>query len=206
MTGVIAVIPRGRQNRSVDGTQHRVGASVARGLGAVMLCLLAITVPTVGAQTPAPSTPAPPPIPTWRLSAINTVRAESWRFFEPRPGGGDPDYAYLGDRLRVDVRGHWAKVELTLAAQHVGMIGLPDGALGPGALGPGALYFDQGGRRSNSSQVYLRSANLRFPAVVWGVDLQGGPHGLHLGRGGAERRAEDRDHEAPASRIVNVIY
>lgn len=131
------------------------------------------------AQTPVAAPPAPTP--TWRLSATNTARLESWRYFEPRPGGGDPDYTFLGDRLRVDVRGHWARVDLTLAGQVVGMAGLPEEAIGPGALGLGALYYDQGGRRSTSGQMYLRAANLRFPSVVSGVDVTVGRMGYTSG-------------------------
>ncbi|MCC7125587.1 MAG: alginate export family protein [Acidobacteria bacterium] len=131
------------------------------------------------AQTAAP--PASAPVPTWRLSAFNTLRLESWRFFDPRPGGGDPDALFLGDRLRLDVRGHWTKVDLTLAAQVVGMAGLPSQAVGPGALGVGALYYDQGGRRANSGQVYLRFANLKFPAVVPGLDITVGRMGYTSG-------------------------
>ncbi len=156
------------------------GRSV-RAVGAVLLCVLAIP-PRAQAQPPTPSAPAAAaPVSTWRLSAINTMRLESWRYFDPRPGGGDPDYDFLGDRLRVDVRGHWAKVDLTLAAQYVGMFGLPDRAVGPGPLGLGPLYFDQGGRRSNSGQLFLRFANLRFPAVAKGVDLQVGRMGYTSG-------------------------
>ncbi|MGE0815376.1 MAG: alginate export family protein [Vicinamibacterales bacterium] len=112
---------------------------------------------------------------------MNLTRLESWRFFAPRPGGGDPDYAFLADRLRVDLRGHWPRVDLTLAAQVVGMAGLPDRAVGPGALGTGALYFDQGGRRSESGQVYLRFATLRFPNVARGLDLAVGRMGYTSG-------------------------
>ena len=143
--------------------------------------VLTVTVSTAVAQpSPAPAATAPP-TPTWRVSATNVMRLESWRYFEPRPGGGDPDYAFLADRLRVDLRGHWARVDLTLAAQYVGMAGLPDRAVGPGALGTGALYFDQGSRASNESQIYLRFANLRFPAVARGVDLQIGRMGYLSG-------------------------
>ena len=143
--------------------------------------MLTATVSTAGAQpSPAPAATAPP-TPTWRVSATNVMRLESWRYFEPRPGGGDPDYTFLADRLRVDVRGHWARVDFTLAAQYVGMAGLPDRAVGPGALGTGALYFDQGSRASNESQIYLRFANLRFPAVARGVDLQIGRMGYLSG-------------------------
>lgn len=143
--------------------------------------VLTVTVSTAVAQpSPAPAATAPP-TPTWRVSATNVMRLESWRYFEPRPGGGDPDYTFLADRLRVDLRGHWARVDLTLAAQYVGMAGLPDRAVGPGALGTGALYFDQGSRASNASQIYLRFANLRFPAVARGVDLQIGRMGYLSG-------------------------
>ncbi len=139
------------------------------------------TVSTAGAQPSAAPAAAAPAVPTWRVSAANVMRLESWRYFEPRPGGGDPDYTFLADRLRVDLRGHWARVDLTLAAQYVGMAGLPDRAVGPGALGTGALYFDQGRRASNASQIYLRFANLRFPAVARGVDLQIGRMGYLSG-------------------------
>jgi Alginate export len=175
-----------------DGLE--VGRATPRGIAATLTLVVLMAVTTVAraqtptARVPPPSTPAPSvaatpasAIPTWRLSAINTARAESWRYFEPRPGGGDPDYAYLGDRARVDVRGHWSRVDLTLGLQHVGFIGLPEGASGPGPLGLGPLYFDQGGRRSNSSQIYLRFANLRFPALAKGLDLQVGRMGYTSG-------------------------
>lgn len=116
--------------------------------------------------------PAAPPAATWQASAVNVTRVESWGFFEPQPGGGDPDYAFLGNRLRVEARRRWRRVEVTLAAQHVGLVGLPTGASGPGALGTGALYFDQGGRRENPQGLYLRYAIVRFPNVLPGVDLQ----------------------------------
>jgi len=112
------------------------------------------------------------------------TRLETWRFFEPRPGGGDPDYIFLADRLRVDVRGHWRKADLTLAGQSVGMAGLPETASGPGALGTGSLYFDQGGHRSNTSQLYLRLANVRFPNLLPGVDLTIGRMGYASGAEG----------------------
>ena len=137
--------------------------------------------PTTAPAQPAAPVPAPPPPSTWRISGINLLRLESWRFFEPRQGGGDPDYAFLADRLRVDLRGHWRRVDLMLAGQYVGMAGLPARAIGPGALGTGSLYFDQGGRHTSSQQLYLRVANLRFPNAVPGVDLQVGRQGYTSG-------------------------
>lgn len=70
---------------------------------------------------------------------------------------------------------------MTVAAQYVGMTGLPSRATGPGALGVGALYFDQGGRQSDSGQVYLRFANVRLPNIGRGVDLQLGRMGYTSG-------------------------
>ena len=127
---------------------------------------------SVSAQ-PQP-TPAPTPPPTWQASAANLARVESWRYFEPAPGGGDPRYTFLGDRLRLELRGRWARVQATLAAQYVGFVGLPDNASGPGPFGTGALYYEQGGRRTNPQQLYLRYANVRFSQGPQGVDLQVG--------------------------------
>lgn len=141
--------------------------------------VLAWAQPTA-AQPAAPAQPPSPPS-TWRLSATNVVRVESWRFFEPHAGGGDPDYTFLADRLRLDVRGHWPRVDLTVAGQYVGMAGLPTRAIGPGALGTGAHYFDQGGRSGSSQQLYLRFASLRFSHALPGLDVQVGRMGYTSG-------------------------
>jgi len=122
-------------------------------------------------QTPAP---AAAPAPTWQASIANLTRVESWRFFEPPPTGGDPDYVFLGNRLRVELRGRWPRVQTTLAAQYVGFVGLPENASNPGPFGTGSLYFDQGGRHANQQQLYLRYANVRFPDLFPGLDLQVG--------------------------------
>lgn len=165
-----------------DPCPGRARADLRRWLSC--LGLWAVSALHAGAQTTT-AVPVPPvPPPTWRLSATNMTRLEAWRFFEPRPGGGDPDYIFLADRLRVDVRGHWRKADLMLAAQGVGMAGLPETASGPGALGAGPLYFDQGGRRSNTSQLYLRLANVRFPNLLPGVDLAIGRMGYASGAEG----------------------
>jgi hypothetical protein len=162
--------------RCADRPPHRRRLTGTR--AAVLVCAVAVAVSTPVAVA---QTVPPPPAPTWQVAAVNVLRAESWRFFEPRPGGGDPDYAFLGDRLRLDLRGRWRRVELTVAAQYVAMAGLPADAIGPGALGTGALYFDQGGRRTTSHQLFLRFANLRLPNLRRGVDLQIGRMGYTSG-------------------------
>ena len=114
------------------------------------------------------------PAPTWQASIANLTRVESWRFFEPAPTGGDPDYVFVGNRLRLELRGRWPRVQTTVAAQHVGFVGLPERASNPGPFGTGSLYFDQGGRHVNQQQLYLRYAHVRFPELARGLDLQVG--------------------------------
>ena len=65
-------------------------------------------------------------------------------------------------------------MDVIVTAQHVGFLGLPDDATGPGPLGLGSLYFEQGGRRTNPQQLYLRYANVRLKQVLPGLDLQVG--------------------------------
>jgi hypothetical protein len=143
--------------------------------GLVLACLV-VSVAHAGQATPAAQ-----PTATWQASLVNVTRIESWRYFEPPPAGGDPDYTFLGNRLRVEARGRWPRVEVTVAAQYVGQVGLPTNASGPGALGTGALYFDQGGQRENSQELYLRYALVRFPSVWPGIDLQLGRMGYTSG-------------------------
>jgi hypothetical protein len=63
-------------------------AGVAPGVLTSALSLV-LWASVAAAQSAAP----PPPPPTWQVAAVNVLRVESWRFFAPRPGGGDPDYA-----------------------------------------------------------------------------------------------------------------
>ena len=181
MTSV--TMPDPTRRRAVPSPPVPAAARVARvALVALVAMLLGGSGRPAAAQSPPPAQPAARAAqPTWQASGVNVMRLESWRYFEPNPGGGDPDYTFLGDRLRFDVRGHWPSVDVNVSAQYVGMAGLPDRASGPGALGVGALYFDQGGRRVNSSQIYLRFANVRFPAVAPGVALQIGRMGYTSG-------------------------
>jgi hypothetical protein len=125
------------------------------------------------AQTPV-ATPVPPPPPAWQVAGSWLARWESWNYFEPPPTGGDPTYSFLGNRARFEVRGRHARAQVTVGAQYVVMAGLPENASNPGAFGTGALYYDQGGRRTNPQQLWLRYANVRLPNVIRGLDLQAG--------------------------------
>ncbi len=122
--------------------------------------------------------PASPPS-TWRWSLANLTRVEVWNYFEPRPGGGDPDYAFLANQLRVDLTGTWPAVDVAAGVQYVQFGGLPTDASGPGALGTGALYYDHSGRR-DSHQVYLKRLDLRAK-LPGGLRLQVGRFGYASG-------------------------
>lgn len=111
-------------------------------------------------QAPAGAVEAPA-APTTTFFARNWTRVESWRFFEPPPAGGDPDYTFIANRLQAGLRHVRPRLELTGAVQYVQFGGLPRDAIGPGALGTGALYFDAS-QDTTSSQVYLKTLSVRF--------------------------------------------
>lgn len=145
--------------------------------GAILLCGVITPAPAAG-QTPAPN-PAvgTPPAVVWRVR--NTTRAEVWRFFEPRPGGGNPDYSFLANRLLAGLEMKRRRWEFTAYLQYVQFAGLPVAAIGPGPLGTGALYFDHA-QRSDSRQVFLKALHATFlPAA--GVRVQVGRFGATAG-------------------------
>ncbi|MEQ1897057.1 MAG: alginate export family protein [Vicinamibacterales bacterium] len=149
--------------------------------GGARLSLLIAAIASSATAGPQPGSPAPAPSSAWTFLAQDTFRVESWRFFEPHPGGGNPDYHFAANRLLLQVRRAMPRIEFRLAVQHVGLAGLPPLASGPGALGTGALYFDQGGRRRHPQQLYLRYANLRLKRILPGLDLQVGRQGYASG-------------------------
>lgn len=125
--------------------------------------------PPVGTPPP-PAAAAPSAVDGWSFSLRDVARVETWNYFTPRPGGGDPTSTHLGNRLTLGAawrRGRWlAQGQL----QYVQFIGLPSAAIGPGPLGTGALYYDHSGRR-DARQVYLRTLTVSGRDVVPGVDV-----------------------------------
>ncbi len=115
-----------------------------------------------------------------------------WRYFEPRPGGGNPNYTFPANRLlaRIDFRSR--RIEATAAVQYVQFGGLPPNATGPGPLGTGPQYFDHAGRR-DSRQVYLRTLQVRFKDAGRGLTVQVGRFGY---ASGAESASGDQKIEA----------
>jgi hypothetical protein len=84
------------------------------------------------------------------LYVEDNLRWEHWEFFDPAPPGGDPDYDFGANRLRVGVRYERPQLALHAAVQYVQLFGLPADAIGTpgGALGTGAVYFDHAGERA----------------------------------------------------------
>jgi hypothetical protein len=138
-----------------------------------LIVALVVVVPShpAAAQVPAVSGVGAPR-PSWVLLAQDTFRVESWAFFEPPAGGGNPDYTFAANRLMLQARYTAPRFDVRLAAQHVALMGLPRTAAGPGAFGTGALYFDQGGRRRYPQQLYLRYASVRVRNVAPGLSLE----------------------------------
>ena len=133
-----------------------------------LAALLALLAQAPNATPP----PAPTPTPTWTWNLVNMTRVESWQFFEPPRSGGDPDYAFVANRLRVSLTGRWKHFDFSTAVQYVQFGGLPSDAVGPGALGTGALYYQHSGDTS-SHGLYPRTLNLRV-RLPHGVTLQAG--------------------------------
>ena len=147
--------------------------------GGIRSAVLALTaaivsmVPASGALAQTATPPAQAQAPSaWRVTVSNLTRVESWRFFEPAPAGGDPDYAFIANRLRVTATLRRPRFDLSAAGQYGQFGGLPSGASGPGALGTGALYFQHAGS-PDSRGLYLRTLDLRV-RLPRGVTLQGG--------------------------------
>jgi hypothetical protein len=116
----------------------------------------------------------------------NTSRVESWRFFAPPPSGGNPDYTFVANRLRVGVAGTWSRIDANATVQYVQFGGLPNDASGPGPLGTGALYYSHAGR-TDSRGVYLRTLNARA-RLPGGLAIQAGRMPYQSGAEAPSRR------------------
>ncbi len=126
----------------------------------------------VRAQEPASGAGTPPPSAAGDTSFVvqNLTRAELWRFFEPRAGGGrHPDYVFAGNRSTLGARYRGSRWGVQGAIQYVRLENLPIGAVGPGLFGTGGHYFFQAGG-TFSYQFYLRSLSVSASArrgAVW---------------------------------------
>lgn len=126
----------------------------------------------VDAQTAPTSVAGAGSVVSWNLR--NVSRVESWRFFEPKPGGGDPDYTFVGTRLQAELKWTTRRVDVAVTGQYAGLAGLPTSAVGPGALGTGPLYFTQSGRVTSPQRLWSASSSGRcFSAGLTRCGLTG---------------------------------
>ncbi len=156
----------------------------------IAIAALASSAVAHAQQPAAPASPPAPP-PRLRLQVRNTTRVEAWRYFEPRPGGGNPDYTFPANRLLISADFRGRHVDANAAVQYVQFAGLPSHSTGPGPLGSGPQYFDRGGR--DSHQIYIRALQVRFKAPSHGATVQVGRFGY---TSGAESASGDAKIEA----------
>jgi hypothetical protein len=124
-------------------------------------------------STSARQPPADPARPGFVPYLLNVSRAEAWSFFEPRDGGGNPAYAFAGNRATLGVCVAGARIDLHGAFQYAQLVGLPAGAWGPGPLGPGALFFEAA-RAPQAYQLYFRAMSARVRRIAPGLAIEAG--------------------------------
>ena len=90
---------------------------------------------------------------------IDTTKVESWSFFTPHPGGGDPTYSLLANRATIGMRVTSRHFDVDGAFQYAQLVGLPRRSSGPGPLGPGASYFDAA-RATQAYQLYFKALSM----------------------------------------------
>jgi Alginate export len=149
----------------------------------------------------APLAPIAPDAPVLTVTLSDVTRVESWSFFEPRPGGGDPTYTLLGNRAALGVAMRSRHFDLFGAFQYAQLIGLPRQATGPGPLGPGATYFDAA-RASRAYQLYIRAMSLRVKGA--GLSIEAGRMDFLSAEEGKSRSAAVAavTHERLAGRLI----
>jgi hypothetical protein len=134
--------------------------------------------PLIAQTTPPASSSAQAPETRWFVR--DWTRIESWSYFEPKPGGGNPNYTDVANRLLFGVERRTRHLDLAGALQYVQFAWLPPDAVGPGALGSGALYFQHSGR-TDSHGIYVRNLTIRLKAPDAGLSVQLGRFGYTSG-------------------------
>src|SRR5258705_7563757 len=126
----------------------------------------------LSARAAVAQTTSPPA--AWKRGPLRAgTGGEMGGFSDPPAAGGSNDYTFAANRLFGSVQRTSPAYDLTAALQYVQFGGLPDNASGPGPLGTGAVYYAHAGR-TDSRQVYLRFANVRFKRLVPRTTIQVG--------------------------------
>jgi hypothetical protein len=133
----------------------------------------------------------------------DTTRVESWSFFQPFPGGGDPDYSIFGNRATFGVRLTSRHLDADAAVQYAQLLGLPRAAIGPGALGSGGFYYFSA-EAPEAYQLYLKTMMMRLKDERSGVSLALGRMGFSSGEenGSGTASIDTLTHIRVGSRMV----
>jgi hypothetical protein len=138
------------------------------------LALAVIFSPALSAQTGS----SDDPIVTAYVH--DTTRVESWSFFQPAEGGGDPTYSLVANRATLGVRVTSRRLEIDGAFQYAQLLGLSERSLGPGALGSGGFYFFSA-EAPAAYQLYFKTLNMRVKDVLPGLSIGVGRMGFSSG-------------------------
>ncbi len=133
---------------------------------ALFFCLVFVCVRQAAAQSDADSPHVEPYI-------RDVTRVESWSFFQPFEGGGNPTYSFVGNRATLGVRVKSVRFDLDGAFQYAQLVGVPERAVGPNALGSGGFYFFQAGSRE-AYQLYFKAINVRIEWSIFQRAFDGG--------------------------------
>jgi hypothetical protein len=169
----------------IAGPRIRAARAATAGLAVAALFFLASSL--TEAQTTASPVEVVPVL-------VDATRIESWSFFTPRPGGGDPDYTLAGNRATLGVAAATPHFEGYGAFQYAQLLNLPETAVNPGPLGPGAFYYDAA-RAPNAYQLYFKALSLRVRRLGSGVSFEVGRMGFNSS---AEAPAASPDVESLA--------
>jgi len=174
-------------------------------LAAAWACTLVLALgesAVASAQTTGQTTSETEVVPFVR----DVTRIESWSFFDPPPGGGDPTYATFGNRATLGVRVQGRRFDVQGAFQYSQLVGLPRRAVGPGPLGPGALYFGAA-RMTRAFQLYFKALSLRLKGLTDGFSVEIGRMGYASGAESASRSTsvEIVKRERLASRLIGEV-
>ena len=121
-----------------------------------------------GAASPAAAAPTFTPI------FRNVTRVEAWSFFEPQVSAGDPDYAFVANRLLVGFRQSGPWHEMAGAIQYVQFGGLPTDAIDAfTGTSAAASYFDHN-RSQDPGEVYVKTLNILLRDRARGLSLRAG--------------------------------
>ena len=162
-----------------------------------MCCLIVSSSPRAVAQGEPP--PAAPPGATVTGYFRDLSRVESWSFFEPRPGGGDPDYSFFANRATLGVRVTSRRLDVDGAFQYAQIMRVAaDARSGRARSAPAACtYFSA--ENTEAFQLYFKTMMLRVKDVFPGVSFAAGRMSYSSGEETRVGLAVDRRAQASSA-------